>query len=82
MGEIKIGDYVQVTGTGGDGLRLHETAGVASKVNYIAIDSEVFIVKDGPVDADGYVWWELQDPYTDDMVGWGVANYLAVVQNP
>jgi hypothetical protein len=82
MGNIKIGDYVQVTGTGGDGLRLHETAGVASKVNYIAIDTEVFKVMDGPVDADGYIWWHLQDPYTDDVVGWGVANYLAVDQNP
>jgi hypothetical protein len=82
MGVIKIGDYVQVTGTGGDGLRLHETAGVAGKVNYVSIDTEVFKVKDGPVDADGYVWWELQDPYTDNVVGWGVANYLAVVQNP
>lgn len=82
MGVIKIGDYVQVTGTGGDGLRLHETAGVAGKVNYVSIDTEVFKVKDGPADADGYVWWELQDPYTDNVVGWGVANYLAVVQNP
>jgi hypothetical protein len=82
MGDIKIGDYVQVTGTGGDGLRLHETAGVAGKVNYVATDAQVFKVKDGPIDADGYVWWELQDPYTDDVVGWGVANYLAVVQNP
>jgi hypothetical protein len=82
MGVIKIGDYVQVTGTGGDGLRLHETAGVTGKVNYVAIDTEVFKVKDGPIDADGYIWWELQDPYTDNVVGWGVTNYLAVFQNP
>jgi hypothetical protein len=81
-GEIKIGDYVQVSGTGGDGLRLHETAGVSSKVKYIAIDTEVFLVKEGPIDADGYTWWLLQDPYSDNSIGWGVENYLIVVINP
>jgi len=80
--DIAIGNYVQVTGTGGEGLRLHNTAGVASKVNHIAIDAELFLVKDGPIDADGYIWWELQDPYTENAVGWGVGNYLKVVQNP
>ncbi len=81
-GDISIGDYVQVSGTGGDGLRLHDTAGVSSKVRYIAIDSEVFTVNDGPLEADGYVWWLLQDPYTENAAGWGVSNYLVVVQNP
>lgn len=79
---IAIGDYVKVNGTGGEGLRLHKTAGITTEVKYVAIDSELFLVKDGPVDADGYIWWLLQDPYTDDIVGWGVANYLVVVQNP
>jgi hypothetical protein len=81
-GEIEIGDYVQVSGTGGDGLRLHATAGVSGEVQYNAYEAEVFLVKDGPVDADGYVWWLLQDPYSEDTVGWGVENYLSVVQNP
>jgi len=81
-GDIAIGDYVQVSGTGGDGLRLHNNAGVSTKVNYVAKESEVFIVKDGPIDADGFVWWELEDPYNNNTVGWGVANYLAVLQNP
>jgi hypothetical protein len=81
-GDIKIGNYVQVSGTGGDGLRLHNTAEVSSKVNYIAYEAEVFLVIKGPIDADGYIWWELQDPYTDNAVGWGVANYLQVIQNP
>lgn len=81
-GNIAIGDYVQVSGTGGEGLRLHSTAGISSEVHYIAIESEVFIVKDGPVDADGYTWWLLQDPYSENATGWGAANYLTVVQNP
>jgi hypothetical protein len=81
-GDIAIGNYVQVSGTGGDGLRLHNNANVGSKVNYVAIDAEVFIVMDGPIEADGYIWWELQDPVSKNAVGWGVANYLSVVQNP
>ena len=80
--DIAIGDYVQVNGTGGDGLRLHKTAGVSSKVQYVAIDTEVFTVKEGPIEADGYVWWLLQDPYTENAAGWGVSNYLLVVKNP
>jgi hypothetical protein len=81
-GLIALGDYVQVSGTEGEGLRLHNNAGVGSKVNYVAIESEVFVVKDGPIEADGYIWWELEDPYTSNAVGWGVSNYLEVVPNP
>jgi hypothetical protein len=81
-GDIAVGDYVQVSGTGGDGLRLHKSAGVSSGVQYIALEAEVFLVKDGPIEADGYAWWYLQDPYTENAVGWGAANYLAVVQSP
>ncbi len=80
--DIAIGDYVQVNGTGGDGLRLHKTAGVSSEVQYVAIDTEVFTVKEGPIEADGYMWWLLQDPYTENAAGWGVSNYLLVVKNP
>jgi len=81
-GDIALGDYIQVSGTGGDGLRLHVTAGVSSEVPYIAKDTEVFIVEDGPIDTDGYVWWLLKNPYNENTVGWGVSNYLTVVQNP
>ena len=80
--QIALGDYVQVSGTGGDGLRVHSTAGVSSEVRYVAIESEVFLVIDGPIDTDGYIWWQLKDPYNETVVGWGVSNYLSVVQTP
>ncbi len=81
-GNFTIGNFVQVSGTGGNGLRLHESAGVSSPVKYIALEAEVFTVKDGPVEADGYSWWLLEDPYTENATGWGAANYLVLVKNP
>ena len=81
-GPIAIGDFVQVSGTGGDGLRVHASANVSSEVRYVAIESEVFQVKDGPKEGDGYTWWQLEDPYNKTVVGWGVSLYLNAVQNP
>ena len=81
-GPIKIGDFVQVSETEGEGLRLHASAGVSSEVRYVAIEAEVFLVQEGPVDADGYSWWLLKDPYNEVVAGWGASNYLRVVQNP
>jgi hypothetical protein len=81
-GNLSIGEYVQISGTGGDGLRLHESANLSSTARYIALEAEVFIIKEGPQEADGYTWYLLQDPYTENAAGWGVSNYLAIVNNP
>jgi hypothetical protein len=61
---------------------MHASAAVASEVRYVAIESEVFLVKDGPIEADGYTWWQLEDPYNKTMVGWGVSIYLSTTRNP
>lgn len=80
---IEIGSYVQVSGTGIDGLRMRVSPGLASEVRFVAIEAEVFQVLDGPRDIDGYVWWYLQAPYDEDVNGWAVAQYLGVIQrNP
>jgi hypothetical protein len=47
-GPIAVSDFVQVNGTGGDGLRLHTDPGVSSEVRYVAIESEVFLVNPDP----------------------------------
>jgi hypothetical protein len=80
--DIRLGAYVQITGTGTDGLRLRVSPGLQSDVRLVAIEAEVFQVEDGPRDADGYTWWYLVAPYDNTHYGWAVANYLAVVQNP
>lgn len=81
-GDLAIGAYVQVRGTGSDGLRLRTGPGLDNEVRLLGLDDEVFLVQDGPQQVDGYTWWYLLGPYDDTRRGWAVANYLALVQNP
>ena len=81
-GIITLGAFVQISGTGGDGLRLRNEANLQSNVLLLGLESEVFQVQDGPRSGDGYTWWYLVAPYDDTVGGWAVANFLEVVQNP
>ena len=81
-GDVSLEAYVQITGTGGDGLRLRSEPGLNSDVRMLGEEAEVFIVKDGPQEVDGYTWWYLVGPADETRRGWAVANYLMVVQNP
>lgn len=81
-GTFGIGAYVQITGTEGDGLRLRSAPGLQGQVEFLALESEVLQIRDGPRDADGYTWWFVVAPYDETVQGWAVSNYLAVVQNP
>jgi hypothetical protein len=77
-----VGAYVQITGTGGDGLRLRADPGLEGEVRFLALESEIFQVTDGPRQEGDYTWWFLVAPYDDKVKGWAVANYLTIVQNP
>lgn len=81
-GEIAVGSFVQISGTGGDGLRLRTEPGLSSEVRFLGLDSEVFEVRDGPREIDGYTWWHLVAPFEENRNGWAVSGYLSVVQNP
>lgn len=79
---IAVGMYVQISGTGGDGLRLRSGAGTSNEPRFLGYEAEVFRVKDGPVFADGFTWWFLEAPYDANRAGWAAATYLAVVTPP
>lgn len=81
-GEIAIGGYVQITGTGGDGLRLRRSAGLEQPMRLLGAEDEIFRVLDGPQELDGYEWWYLEGPYDTARSGWAVANYLEAIQGP
>lgn len=79
-GVIGVGAYVQVTGTGGAGLRMRAEPGLAGEVNFTALDAEVFLVIDGPVEADGYTWWLLEAPYDASRSGWSAGDFLTPIE--
>ncbi|MCJ7716065.1 MAG: hypothetical protein MUO54_06050 [Anaerolineales bacterium] len=79
---IQVGGYVKITGTEGDGLRFRREPTLNGDIIYLALEDEVFLVKDGPEDRDGYLWWYLEAPLNVDVNGWAVSNFLIVDQNP
>lgn len=81
-GTIAVNTYVQITGTEGDGLRIRVSPALSSDPLFLGFDSEVFLVKDGPIQADGYSWWYLTAPYDLTRSGWAVVNYLSYVPSP
>jgi hypothetical protein len=81
-GVIAVGGYVQITGTDGDGLRLRSAPGLTSELLFLGEDAEVFQVRDGPQEANGYTWWYLVAPYDEARAGWAASNFLLVVPPP
>jgi hypothetical protein len=79
IGGAGVGTYVQISGTGGDGLRLRQEPGIEADILFMGYEAEVFKVTDGPKNQDGYVWWYLTAPYDTNRSGWAAANYLTVI---
>lgn len=81
VGGLSVGSYVQIAGTEGAGLRLRDAPGTSSASRFVAMDSEVFRIKEGPKEADGFTWWYLEAPYDPSRSGWAASKYLSLV-NP
>jgi hypothetical protein len=79
---IAQGMYVQISGTGGDGLKMRSGPGVKSDTIFLGMEAEVYLVKDGPKLADGYTWWYLEAPYDSTRTGWAASKYLTIVAAP
>jgi len=80
--KFAIGEYVQIAGTSGEGLSLRSGPSRTFSINFVGMDSEVFKIVDGPVEADGYVWWYMEAPYDKNRNGWSVDEYLQIVTVP
>jgi hypothetical protein len=81
-GDIAIGVYVQITGTGNIGLRIRLSPGVSSTLQFVAMENEVFYVKDGPIGMDNITWWLLVASYDENRQGWAAGQYLTVINRP
>lgn len=79
---IGVGGYVQITGTDGEGLRLRANPGLNGNPVFLGYDEEVFQVRDGPQESDGYVWWYLVAPYDETRAGWAAADFLGAIPSP
>src|SRR5512134_1712556 len=79
---VAIGNYVQITGTEGQGLRIRAEPGLGGAFQFLAYDAEVFVIQDGPREVDGYVWWYLVAPYDETRVGWAAADFLTYIPEP
>ncbi|MBN2555928.1 MAG: SH3 domain-containing protein [Anaerolineales bacterium] len=78
---FSMGQWVQVTGTEGVGLRLRTEAGIESAIILVALDNELFEVRGGPVDLEAGRWWFLVNPYDASQAGWADDRYLREVEN-
>ena len=81
-GEIGVGTFVQVSDTGGDGLRLRKGPGLGYEMQFLGLDGELFQVGDGPITADGYTWWFVVGSYDETRQGWAVVDFLTLVPDP
>ncbi|MCJ7624469.1 MAG: hypothetical protein MUO76_13275 [Anaerolineaceae bacterium] len=77
--EIAIDIFVQISGTDGAGLRLRSGPGLENPPEFLGMDAEVFKVRDGPIESDGFTWWFLVAPYDENRNGWAASDYLEVV---
>jgi hypothetical protein len=77
---IVAGSVVAVSGVEREQLNVRDRAGVqGTTVLFRATEGTVFNVIGGPTQADGFTWWQIQNPASPDQAGWAVANYLRVI---
>jgi len=78
---VEKGAYVQIRGTGGDGLRLRDMPSLSANIKYLGMDDETFIIIDGPSLQDGFTWWHLESPSDQIRNGWAVSDYLQAIND-
>jgi hypothetical protein len=74
--DFLVGDVVEIYGTEGQGLSIRNEPGLSATVDGYGMEGEIFEIRGGPIEMDGYVWWFLVSPYDDSKKGWGVGAFL------
>jgi hypothetical protein len=70
---------VVVVEVGDQELNVRNIPGVTeSQIIFRSPEGTEFSIVDGPQQADGFTWWQIQD-LTSAQRGWAVANYLSVI---
>jgi hypothetical protein len=77
---IGLGKEVIVIDVGDQQLNVRDQPGyLTTTVIFRAPENSVFIISEGPIQADGLSWWRIQDPVNSSRSGWAASNYLQVV---
>lgn len=76
---LSIGATIAILGTEGAGLNVRSGAGVIHEVLFIAPEDSRYEVIAGPLEADGFVWWQIRSLDDPLRLGWGVVDFMAVV---
>lgn len=80
---VTLGATIAVSGVDDQQLNVRDIAGVTgSSILFRADEGEQFLIVDGPRQADGFTWWQIQDVSNNSRTGWAVSNYLTVVSLP
>ncbi len=74
LAEIAVGSEVKVINTDGAGLNMRVAAGSNQDLVTTASDGEVLKVLAGPLEADGFKWWQVRD--SENKVGWVAGEWL------
>lgn len=72
--EITVGGYVKVIGAEADQLSYRSGPGMNYARLKLVKDRAILKVLDGPEEADGYIWWRLEDE--DGDIGWAAEKWL------
>jgi hypothetical protein len=80
LGGFAVGSFIQISGTGGNGLHIRNDPGVNSTINFVANESEVFKIIGGPVEMDNFVWMQITTPYDQTRFGWAVTEYMVPIE--
>ncbi|MFN8372243.1 MAG: SH3 domain-containing protein [Anaerolineae bacterium] len=75
---IAVGSTVRVNAIE-SGLNVRAEPGVNSTRLFVAADQSLWLVVDGPLQADSLTWWKIQNPDDPTEQGWGAGTYLEVV---
>lgn len=80
-GVFTVGVKVEISGTGGDGLRMREGPGTDSQVLYLAREGEDCIILEGPQIDENLIWWKIQSLEEETKTGWSVQTYMTTINS-
>jgi len=75
-GVFSVGMYVQISKTGGDGLRIRSIAGFDGIPMYLGSEGERFEIVEGPKINEGKIWWKIVSINNPQKIGWAVQDYF------